>query len=355
MPIKQRNKRKNSNKLLVLLSIVLLMIVAVSLIGQKYYNWILDSNVKLNNAQTTSLYIPSNSSFNNLLTSINELGILENVKSFKWVAEKKKFSTVKPGHYLIKEGMSNNDLVNLLRSGNQTPIKVTFNNIRTKEELSGIISHYIEADSISLLNSLNDKSLFNELNVSSETILTLFLPNTYEFWWNTDAEDFIRRMQSEYKSFWNDKRVKQAKQIGLTPKEVSILAAIVDEETIKADEKPKVAGLYLNRLKKRIRLQADPTVKYALGDFSIQRVLSKDLEIDSPYNTYKYAGLPPGPIRVPSISGINAVLNRTEHDYLYMCAKEDFSGYHNFAKTLRQHNQNAAKFQRALNKKRIYR
>lgn len=355
MPIKQRNHRKKSSKLLILLSLILLLIIATTFIGRKYYNWIFVSNVEIQNDNKVSIFIASHSSFDDLNLNLENLKILKNTDSFRWVAEQKKFNKVKSGHYIIKDGMSNNDLVNLLRSGNQTPIKVTFNNIRTKPELSGIISKYIEADSISLLESLNDKSLLKELEVNEETILTLFLPNTYEFWWNTNAEDFIRRMHKEHRSFWSASRIKQAKAVGLTPEKVSILAAIVDEETIKPDEKPKVAGLYLNRLNKGIRLQADPTVKYALGDFSIQRVLSKDLEIDSPYNTYKYSGLPPGPIRIPSISGIKAVLNRTKHDYFYMCAKEDFSGYHNFAKTLKQHNVNAAKFQRALNKKRIYR
>ncbi|MCU4165038.1 endolytic transglycosylase MltG [Carboxylicivirga caseinilyticus] len=355
MTIKQRNKKKKTGKLLIGLTIILGVFAIVGLMGLKYYKWIFSDNINLSDKQAEFLYIPTHSTFEDLQTILDENELLLNKKSFEWVATIKKFNTVKPGRYQIKEGMSNNTLINLLRSGKQTPVKVTFNNIRTKQELAGTISHYIEADSISLLESLNDPVLLSELGVNSETILSLFLPNTYELWWNTTAEKFIKRMNAEYQKFWDDEKTAKAKALSLTPKQVSILAAIVDEETIKPDEKPMVAGLYLNRLKKNIRLQADPTVKYALGDFSIQRILTKDLEINSPYNTYKYGGLPPGPIRIPSISGINAVLNHTKHDYLYMCAKEDFSGYHNFAKTLKQHNQNAAKFQKALNKRKIYR
>jgi UPF0755 protein len=184
--------------------------------------------------------------------------------------------------------------------------------------------------------------------------MTLFIPNTYEFYWNTSADKFIERMYVEYKHFWSKSRLNKAQKIKLTPEQVIILASIVEEETIKDDEKPTVAGVYLNRLHKNIRLQADPTVRFAVGDFEIKRILNKHLKIDSPYNTYKYAGLPPGPICIPTISSIDAVLNYKKHDYLYFCAKDDFSGYHAFAKTLKQHNINATKYRKALNKNRIY-
>lgn len=355
MSIKQHNKRNKPGKLLLTLVITALFIAGLGLTGLKYYNWIFSNNVAISNQEKQYLYIPTNSSFDDLINILDKNEFLKNIKSFQWVATIKKFDHIKPGCYYIKEGMSNNTLINILRSGRQTPVNVTFNNIRTKQELAGAVSRYIEADSISLLESLNDPILLKKLDVSTETVLTLFIPNTYEFWWNTTTENFIKRMQTEYNKFWSEEKKTKAKAINLSPAEVSILAAIVDEETIKPDEKPMVAGLYLNRLKKGIRLQADPTIKYAIGDFSVQRILNKDLEIDSPYNTYKYTGLPPGPIRVPSISGIKAVLDHTKHNYLYMCAKEDFSGYHNFARTLKQHNQNAAKFRKALNKNKIYR
>jgi UPF0755 protein len=332
----------------------LLLIVVAVFVGKSFYNKIYAPNVTVEGS-SEYFYINTGSDFEDVYIALEEGGYLKDSKAFKWVAEKKSYTSIKPGRYKLKDGWTNNDLVNLLRSGKQTPVKVTFNNIRTMAELAGEVSDYIECDSIELLEILKQESIFEELGFNKATAPALFIPNTYEFWWNTSPKAFIARMHKEYNKFWTSQRLDKAKKAGLTPIEVSTLAAIVDEETIKSDEKPKVAGLYINRLNKNIRLQADPTVKYAIGDFSIQRVLTKDLKTDSPYNTYMYAGLPPGPIRIPSVSGIDAVLNHTKHKYLYMCAKEDFSGYHNFAKTLKQHNVNAAKFQRALNSKRIYR
>ncbi len=313
-------------------------------------------NVTTTDSTNNYLLIPSHANFDDLV-SILALGhYLKKTEGFIWLAEKKNFKDkVKGGRYHLKPNMSNNQLINLLRSGRQTPVKVTFNNIRTKQQLAGQIAARIEADSTKFISYLNDDAFLNQFDLNTETALVLFIPNTYELWWTSSSESFMKRMHNEYTKFWNQKRLDKAKTIGLTPVEVSILASIVDEETIKTDEKPVVAGLYLNRLKKGIPLQADPTVKYALGDFTIQRILKKDLEINSPYNTYKNRGLPPGPIRIPSVAGIDAVLNRKAHDYYYMCAKEDFSGYHNFAVNLNQHNQNAAKYRRALQARKIYR
>jgi UPF0755 protein len=201
---------------------------------------------------------------------------------------------------------------------------------------------------------LSSYDFASKYGFNEQTIMTMFIPNTYEFYWNTSADEFFERMADEYKKFWTDERKQKAKNIGLSQSEVSILASIVELETQKKDERPTVAGVYINRLKKKMLLQADPTVVFALGDFTINRVLKIHLETDSPYNTYKYSGLPPGPIYLPSISSIDAVLNFENHDYIYFCAKEDFSGYHNFAKTLAQHNENARKFQQALNKRKIW-
>ncbi len=355
MSIKQHSKYKKPNRLIIrLLLLVIVLTLVALLIGKSFYNKIYAPNVVVND--NGILYIPTGSDFEDVLVALENGGYLYDVKSFEWIAKKKNYiNNVKPGRYQLKNGWTNNGLVNLLRSGNQTPVKVTFNNIRTMPELAGAVSKYLECDSIDLLNVLNTPETFENYGFTIATSPALFIPNTYELWWNTSPEKFIQRMYKEYKKFWTDERIKKAQKAGLTPVEVSTLAAIVDEETIKADEKPDVAGLYINRLNKNIRLQADPTVKYAMGDFSIKRVLNKDLQTDSPYNTYKHAGLPPGPIRIPSVSGIKAVLDYTQHKYLYMCAKDDFSGYHNFAKTLKQHNINAAKFQRALNSNRIYR
>jgi UPF0755 protein len=355
MTIQQRNKKSKVNKtfLRLIYLMAILMLIAVYL-GKNYYDRIYAPNVVVSEGNEL-FYISSGSDLEDVFVALEDGGYLKDTKGFKWVAELKQYNTVKPGRYRIKDGWTNNKLVNTLRSGDQTAVKVTFNNIRTLPELAGKVSQYLECDSTELINALNSETAFKNSGFNKATAPAMFIPNTYELWWNTSPENFIKRMHKEYKKFWSDKRLAQAEKAKLTPVEVSTLAAIVDEETIKHDEKPKVAGLYINRLNKNIKLQADPTVKYALGDFSIQRVLSKDLKIKSPYNTYIHAGLPPGPIRIPSVSGIDAVLNYAQHDYLYMCAKEDFSGYHNFAKTLKQHNVNARKFRRALNKNKIYR
>lgn len=355
MTIKQRSKKTKTNKtfIRIIYLLIILMLVAV-FVGKSYYNRIYAANVIVPEGKEI-IYIPTGADLEDVYIALEDGGYLKNVKGFKWVAELKQYNSVKPGRYRLKNNWSNNQLVNTLRSGNQSPVKVTFNNIRTMPELAGRVSQYLECDSIELLSALNSKETFESLGFNEATAPALFIPNTYEFWWNTSPENFIKRMHKEYKKFWSEDRVAKAKKVGLSPKEISALAAIVDEETIKPDEKPKVAGLYINRLKKNIRLQADPTVKYAIGNFNIQRVLTKDLKTNSPYNTYLHTGLPPGPIRIPSVSGIEAVLNHTQHDYLYMCAKEDFSGYHNFAKTLKQHNINARKLHRALNSNRIYR
>ena len=209
-------------------------------------------------------------------------------------------------------------------------------------------------DSIDIANLLTEKSILQEYNFTKQTLPALFIPNTYQVYWNISSKEFLNRMFKEYKRFWTEERQNKAKAIGLTPIEVSILASIVEEETNNKSEKPMVAGLYINRLKKGMPLQADPTVKFAWQDFTLRRITNKHLTIDSPYNTYKIIGLPPGPIRIPSPEGIDAVLNYSKHNYLYMCAKEDFSGTHNFASTLSEHNRNARKYWDALNKRKIY-
>ena len=237
----------------------------------------------------------------------------------------------------------------------QIPVKVTFNHLRTKEQLAGKISTQIEADSIAIINQLSDTTFLIETGLNNDNVSCLFIPNTYEFYWNTSATEFLNKMQKEYDKFWNNERLKKAATIGLTKFEVSALASIVEMESYKKEERPIIARLYLNRLKKGMKLQSDPTIIFAVGDFTIRRVLTKDLKIDSPYNTYLHKGLPPGPICLPSINAIDAVLNASKNDYLFMCAREDFSGYHNFAKTSKEHSKNARKYRRALNKRKIMR
>ena len=260
---------------------------------------------------------------------------------------------VKPGNYAIRPGDSMRDICLRLLSGNQTPVKLVVPSVRTLDRLAGSVGKQLMTDSVTVMNLLTDAHFLDSLGYTAETIPCLFVPNTYEVYWTISPEQFVARMVRERNAFWTPARIAKAKAQGLTPNEVMTLASIVDEETIKNDEKPLVAGLYLNRLKRGMLLQADPTVKYALGEFELRRILYVHLQTDSPYNTYKYAGLPPGPIRIPSISGIESVLNPAKHSYLYMCAKEDFSGYHNFATTLSQHNDNARRYQQALNKRGI--
>ncbi len=350
------SRPKSKSKLLRFFVISAAVIILAGYLLLTVYQRLFAPNVELGNRQTADFYIPTNATFQEVTGLLELSGFLKSVNDFKWLATKKGYpSSVKAGRYVLEQGMNNNQLVNMLRAGRQTPIKLTFNNVRTKEELAGKVSAKIEADSLSIVKVLNDTLFINEMGFSPSTVFAMIIPNTYEMWWNTNAADFLKRMHREYQQFWSPERLEKAKAAGLTPIEVATLASIVDEETVKADEKATVAGLYLNRLNKGIRLQADPTIKYVLGDFTINRVLNRDLKIDSPYNTYLYAGLPPGPIRIPSIQGIDAVLNYQKHDYLYMCAKDDFSGYHNFSKTLQQHNINAARYRRALRERGIWR
>lgn len=308
-------------------------------------------------AQTNNkvIYIPTGSSYEQVLDTLNATLNIENRKIFEWVAKKKNYpSRIKPGRYVIDSDMSYLSLINLLRSGRQKPVKFTFNNVRTLNQLAGKIGNKIEPDSSILINFLSDESNYISDGFNKENIIALFIPDTYELYWNTDARGLYTRMLQEYKLFWNNERLTKAKDKGLNPKEVAILASIIDDEVVKPTEKPRIAGVYINRLKRGIPLQACPTIKFALNDFTITRVLKKYLIVDSPYNTYMHNGFPPGPIGCPSIDGLNAVLNAEKHDYLYFAAKADFSGYHNFSKTLAEHNRYAAVYQKELNKRRIF-
>ncbi len=283
-------------------------------------------------------------------------------QNFFYVAKKKKFTTPKVGKYFLKKGMSMNDVVNLLRSGNQTPIKVSFNNQNSIQKLAGRVAKQIATDSISLLNAFKDSLFLKEKKLNSKSVLGICIPNSYEVYWTISAEKFRDKMWKEYEKFWTESRLSKAKKIDLSPQEVITLASIVQEETKKTDEKPIVAGLYLNRLKKGWPIQSDPTVKYAVQqqkreDFIIKRILNKDIEAtkNSPYNTYRNKGLPPSLIAMPDISSIDAILNASKHNYLYMCANVDKIGYHAFASSLKAHNRNAAKYHRWLNKQQIFR
>ncbi len=334
--------------------VLFILIILSVVVGYQLYNAILKPNTWVKNEKTATLYIPTGSGYNELKTALYGKGIIINRMTFEWMAKRKNLeANIHPGKYTLSDGMTNIELINLLRSGKQTPVKLIFNNIRTKADLAQKISSDIEPDSADFIHLLNDSAYLDIFGFNPETILTMFIPNTYEVYWNVTGEEVMDRMYTEYNKFWNTTRRQKAEIIDLSPVEVSILASIVEKETNKNDEKARMAGVYLNRLEKNWMLQADPTIVYAWGDFSIKRVLNVQKEIDSPYNTYKNYGLPPGPICLPSISSIDGVLDREEHKYMFFCAKDDFTGYHAFAETNAQHSVNANKYRRALDAKNI--
>ncbi|MBN2612302.1 MAG: endolytic transglycosylase MltG [Bacteroidales bacterium] len=342
-----------------LIKIILLLLVIVfffvGLWGIGTYKKAYVPNVKLIKKEK-AIHIPTGSTYEDVLKIFEKEKVLVNIQTFDWAAKRKNYPRhVHPGRYVLKNRMSNNQLINMLRSGLQKPVYVTFNNIRFLEQLALSISKQIEADSASIMALFRNDSFLKEHGFNYYTVKAMFIPDSYEFWWNTDALGFFTRMKKEYEKFWSEERLNKASTIGLSPAEVSTMASIIEEETRKNDEKSRIAGVYINRLEKGIRLQADPTIKYAMGNFNVSRILKHQLEVESPFNTYKYAGLPPGPIRIPSIVSIDAVLDYEKHDYLYFCARADFSGYHEFAKSLEQHNRNARLYQRALSRRRIYR
>ncbi len=305
--------------------------------------------------KSKDLYIKTGTSYNQLLNQIESYVL--NVDDFDVLAKRKKYN-VKPGKYQIKNGMNNNEIINSLRSNNIT-VNVIYNNIVDLNDLAGKISNQIEADSISFLNSFKTE-FFKERGFDERNILSMYIPNSYNFFWNTSVEKFNKRMFEEYTKFWQkNNRVEKANKIGLTRNEVMILASIVYEESKQNIELRKIAGVYINRLNDNWKLGADPTVKFAayqLEEYKntiIRRVLNKHLKIDSPYNTYKYYGLPPGIISMPSIQAIDAVLNYEKHNYYFFAADPSNPGYHSFAKSLSEHKRNARKFHRYLNSKGI--
>ena len=321
-----------------------------------YYQYLfLTPNIFISDTEKTHLNISNKiSTIDEMTELLSEKADIKNVNTLKKSIERFRYRTIRPGHYELRDGMNNKEFVRMLQGGLQTPVRVTFNNIRTKSELAASLSRQLMPDSLSIINLLNDSAYLESYNLNIENVLVIFIPNTYEFYWNVDEKKMFERFYREYTKFWTEERLVKAEAIPLNPIEVSTLASIVEEETNKSFEYPIVAGVYINRLKRGMLLQADPTVKYAIGDFGMRRVLRVHLQTDSPYNTYKYKGLTPGPIRIPSMQAIDGVLNYQEHNYLYMAAKETLNGEHNFAATLSEHNKNARKYQSALNRLRIY-
>jgi UPF0755 protein len=295
------------------------------------------------------LIVEEGDSFKEVQDKIHEGQYAQDILSFSFLAKLMKYDKqVKPGRYLLKRNMSNLHAVRLLKSGAQEPVRITFNNVRLITELAEKITRNLGMTPEEFQAALTQFAMSNSHGFNSENVLVMFIPNTYEVYYNITPDALVKRMYGEYENFWNEEQNAKAKKIGLTPIEVSILASIVQAETIRDDEAPTIAGLYLNRLKQGIPLQADPTLKFAVGDFSLKRILNVHKEIDSPYNTYRYAGLPPGPINMPEIKSLKAVLDYVPSDFLYMCAKEDFSGRHNFTSNYQEHMNNAIRYQRAL-------
>ena len=320
-----------------------------------FYQVFKGSNV-LTDREDRVIVIKKGETFGELRKRLYDDRVIQDALSFSFVAKVLNYQkAVKPGAYLFESGMSNLEMVRRLRAGDQIPVRITFNNVRLKEELAEKVTANTGIAAEDMLKLLNNKTFLQQYKLTSDNAMTIFLPDTYEVYWTLTAEELFDKMYKVSQKFWTAARKEKAAELNLSPVEVSVLASIVQAESILPDEKRTIAGLYLNRLRRNILLQADPTLVYALGDFSIQRVLNEHKQIESPYNTYKYHGLPPGPINLPSLASLDAVLNYEKHHYIYMCAKEDFSGYHRFATNLRDHNKNARLFQQALNKKKIYR
>lgn len=336
----------------ILWAVALIGLIIAGFFAYYVYNAMLAPNTSFNNDKAY-IYIKTTDNYSDVRAQLEPL--LKDIETFDVLAKQKKYvSNIKPGKFAIGNGMNNNDIINSIRSKN-IPVKISFNNQNSLEKLAGRVSNQIEADSITLLLAMRDTEFLNTNGFKIETALGMYLPNSYEFYWNTNAEAFRARMLKEYQNFWNEERVKKANAIGLSEDQVITLASIVYEESKAVDEQARIAGVYINRLNKGIPLQADPTLKFAAYKLPkyqntvIKRVLNVHKDINSPYNTYKNRGLPPGLIAMPNISAINAVLNYEKHNYLYFSADPKRIGYHKFAKSLAQHNANARAYHSYLN------
>lgn len=336
-------------KVIIILFVVIFGIGGYS--AYRIYNSLYQPQIILKEKKTEYFYIHTGWKSENVFNALYEKNYVTNRSLFEWLAEKKNFKKhIFPGRYLLKEKMSYNEIINMLRSGKQIPVEITFDNLRTKQQIASRAGNFLETDSLKIMEIFNDNEYLKKYNLNNKTLFTIFIANTYMFNWNTSAEQFFERMYKESEKFWNGTRTEKLEEINFSKLQTITLASIVEMESYRKSERPVIAGVYLNRLKKEMPLQADPTIIFAVGDFTIKRVLNKHLEVDSPYNTYKNSGLPPGPICIPSISSIDAVLDYDKNNYLYFCAKEDFSGYHNFAVTFAQHIINAKKYQKALSR-----
>ncbi len=335
----------------VITAIIVLVIGGV--LGYRYYSWIFHP-AAASDSDSYPLLIPDSTSVDQLATNMTELGIIDNRKAFMWVAERMSFTdgAVKMGRYLIPPGSSNREIIQMLRLGEQAPVQMVVRASLTLEKLAGRLGKQLMIDSAEIRDYIVEEFLPASTEYDETSLLTLIIPNTYEVYWNISAKGLVDRLQREHDRFWNDERLALAAANGLEPEDVYILASIIERETQISEEREIVAGLYLNRLELNMPLQSDPTVQYAHGDFGIRRVLYKHLEIDSPYNTYKNPGLPPGPIAMPSMASLEAVLQPADHNYLYFCVNPE-SGGHLFAESLTEHNRNASRYHNWLDSKGI--
>lgn len=339
----------------VLMPLVLagILIFILTWAGVRFLSKVLTVNIRLPEKREVYFHIPTGATLEQVRDSLAGRYLVSE-KNFLWLARRKNYHrNILPGRYRLTDGMRNNELVNMLKSGRQTPVRIAIHNVRTPAELAARLAKRIESDSAALMATFSDRTHLARFGLTPATLFVLFIPNTYELYWNTSGPALLERMHRESEKFWTTARRGLADASGLTVAEVITLASIVEKESNKDDEKAVIAGVYLNRLRKGMPLQADPTVIYAWQDFSIRRVLKKHTDLKSPYNTYQINGLPPGPICLPSIASIEAVLKPQHHSYLYFCAKEDLSGYHRFASSMDEHLRNARKYQNALNMRNI--
>lgn len=336
----------------IILSIVVGILALACVAAAFFYKTFMAENVR--NTDVT-VVVPPGATFEQVMDTLRKYEVLDSEKTFRRTADALKYRTMRVGKYDITDCRSNLDLVRLLRRGQHYPVKFTFNNVRTADQFVEKVGNKFFFEPEELAALLRDRAAMQKYGLTDTTAVCLFIPNTYEIYYDITAAEFLDRMYDHYQEFWTDTRRATANEIELTPVQVATLASIVEEENMRPSEKAIIAGLYINRLNKGMLLQSDPTVKFALGDFARKRILNADLQVDSPYNTYKYAGLPPGPIRIPEASTMDSVLHYRHHNYLYMCAKEDFSGYHNFTASAAVHAQNAARYRAALNARNIKR
>lgn len=343
----------NRKKRNILLSILIGMFLLCSLAGGIFYYYLFFP--QFHPSKTVYIYVDRDDNADSVYNKINKYGQANSLAGFHWMARYKGFEkNIHTGRYAIRPNDNVYHVYSRFSRGYQTPLNLTIGSVRTLEQLARNVGKQLMIDSAEIAAQLFDSTFLNRTGYTTATLPSLFIPDTYQVYWDMSAGDFIGRMQKEHERFWNEERLARATAIGMTPEQICTLASIVEEETNNNKEKSLVAGLYINRLQKNMPLQADPTIKFALQDFGLRRITNEHLEVNSPYNTYINSGLPPGPIRIPSKSGIESVLNYTKHNYIYMCAKEDFSGTHNFASNYADHMANARKYWKALNERKIF-